>query len=170
LARFLLALREARLVVSVRFIACVALACAGAAALGVSAQMSGADDAPPVVEIDRTVQGKTVDQWHQVAQRYLSRERSLAHAVRFDPETSTALNLACTVYGHCSELWRKARCESHLWRYAHNPSGASGLLQFLPSTWASTPYGRFSVYDPYANALAAGWMHAHGRGGEWVCQ
>jgi hypothetical protein len=132
-----------------------------------------ADDPPPpaqTIEVDNTVQGKTAAGWHVVAQRYLSRSRSLQVAIHRDPETATALNLACVVYGHCSELWRKARCESHLWRYAHNPSGASGLLQFLPSTWRSTPYGRFSVYDPYANALAAGWMHAQGRGGEWVCQ
>jgi hypothetical protein len=39
-----------------------------------------------------------------------------------------------------------------------------------PSTWRSTPYGVFSVWSPYANALAAGWMHLNGRGGEWSCQ
>jgi hypothetical protein len=157
-------------VISIRFILCVACAFGGAAMFAIGAERSAATDEPQVVEIDRTVQGKTVDEWHDIAARYLNRQRSLAHAIRYDPETSTAIGLACTVYGHCSELWRKARCESHLWRYARNPSGASGLLQFLPSTWASTPYARFSVYDPYANALAAGWMHAHGRGGEWVCQ
>ena len=47
---------------------------------------------------------------------------------------------------------------------------SSGLYQFLPSTWASTPYAGFRVDSPYANALAAGWMHAHGRGGEWSCR
>lgn len=135
-----------------------------------------ADDPPPTtdqattVEVDRTVQGRTAAQWHRAAARYLARSRSLRRAIRFDPETSTAIGLACVVYGNCGTLWRKASCESHLWRYARNPSGASGLFQFLPSTWASTPFGRYSVFDPYANALAAGWMHVHGRGGEWVCQ
>jgi hypothetical protein len=131
-----------------------------------------ADDppAPDPAPVNVKVQGKTAAGWHVVAERYLSRSRSLQVAIRRDPEVSTALNLACVVYGHCSELWRKARCESHLWRYAHNPSGASGLLQFLPSTWASTPYRRFSVFDPYANALAAGWMHANHRGNEWSCR
>lgn len=140
---------------------------------------AAAEDPPPVTTTDavptpdpapETVQGKTAGQWHRVAERYLSRSRSLQIALTRDPEVSTAIGLACTVYGHCAELWRKARCESHLYRYAHNPSGASGLFQFLPSTWASTPFGRYSIYDPYANALGAGWMHVRGRGGEWVCQ
>jgi hypothetical protein len=85
------------------------------------------------------------------------------------PNVVEAINLACATYGHCSTLWRKARCESGLASYARNPSGASGVFQFKPSTFASTPYGRLSIWSPYANALAAGWMHARGRGGEWAC-
>lgn len=131
-----------------------------------------ASDAPPSEPpADPTVEGKTAEQWHTVAQRYLSRARSLRVAIRRDPEVSTAIGLACVTYHvSCATLWRKARCESRLHRYSHNPSGASGLLQFLPKTWRSTPFARFSVYDPYANALAAGWMHAAGRGGEWTCR
>lgn len=67
-------------------------------------------------------------------------------------------------------LLRKARCESNLNPYARNPSGSSGLFQFLPSTWATTPYARRSIWSAKWNALAAGWMHHVGRGGEWVCQ
>ena len=66
-------------------------------------------------------------------------------------------------------LLRKARCESRLDPYAHNPSGASGLLQFLPSTWATTPYARHSIWSAKWNALAAGFMHHVGRGAEWSC-
>lgn len=134
----------------------------------------GSADEPPlpqVVTVDSTVQGKDAAGWHKVAARYLGRTRSLQGAIRHGTEVGTAINLACVVYGHCAELWRKARCESNFHRYSVNSSsGASGLYQFLPSTWASTPFGRLSVFDPYANALAAGWMHARGRGGEWVCQ
>jgi hypothetical protein len=88
-----------------------------------------------------------------------------------DPHVAEAINLACAAYGYCSTLWRKARCETGgtFDEHAYNASGASGLFQFLGSTWRSTPYGRFSVWSPYASSLAAGWMHAHGRGGEWVC-
>ena len=135
---------------------------------------TGPDPAPPAppTEVDRTLQGRNVDEWHAIAGRYLHRVRSLQSALRASPTTSTAIDLACTVYRvSCSTLWRKARCESNLHRYSTNASsGAAGLFQFLPSTWRSTPFGRFSIYDPYANALAAGWMHERGRGGEWVCQ
>lgn len=134
-----------------------------------------ADDPPPpqIVEVPETVQGLTAGDWHRVAVRYLNSRRQLRHALRFDPEVSTAINLACTIYGNCQTLWRKAGCETgHTFsRYSKNRhSTAAGLFQFLDSTWASTPFRRFSVYDPYANALAAGWMHHVGRGGEWSCR
>ena len=132
-------------------------------------QTTTTTETPPAPE--PTVQGLNVREWHGVAVRYLGRVRSLQATLGRDPDVATAIGLACVVYGHCSELWRKARCESNLHRYSVNTtSGASGLFQFLPSTWRSTPFGRYSVFDPYANALAAGWMHTRGRGGEWVCQ
>jgi len=39
-------------------------------------------------------------------------------------------------------------------------SRASGLAQFLPSTWASTPQGQsgLSVFEPFANIDAAIWL------------
>lgn len=108
---------------------------------------------------------------HELAQlrRRLRAERRV---LLVDPHVVEAINLACATYGYCSTLWRKAGCETG-GTYdpdARNPSGAAGLFQFLGSTWNSTPYGRFSVWSPYANAMAAGWMHAHGRGGEWACR
>lgn len=63
-----------------------------------------------------------------------------------------------------------ARCESVLDPNAVNPySNASGLFQFLPGTWATTPYANSSIFDPVANAEAAAWMWSVGRRGEWVC-
>jgi hypothetical protein len=84
-----------------------------------------------------------------------------------------AINLAATVYGNGSTLWRKARCETGGTfdpKARNRSSDAAGLFQFLGSTWRSTPFAGFDVDSPYANALAAGWMHAHGRGGEWDCR
>jgi len=96
---------------------------------------------------------------------------SLTHTLHTDGSTSEAINLACTIYGNCSLLWRRAMCESGGYAYAKNPSSdASGLYQFMPSTFRSTPFGSFSIWSPYASALAAGWMQSHGRGGEWVCR
>lgn len=66
-------------------------------------------------------------------------------------------------------LARKARCESRLDPFAWNPSGAAGLFQFLPSTFATTPYAGRSLWRAKWSALAAGYMHAVGRGGEWSC-
>jgi hypothetical protein len=52
---------------------------------------------------------------------------------------------------------------------AYNRSGASGLGQFLPGTWASTPQGRagLSVWDPAANTAAINYMLAAGRAQEF---
>lgn len=64
-----------------------------------------------------------------------------------------------------------AYCES---RYHPNSvnssSGASGLFQFLPSTWAFTPYSGYSPFDPKYNALAAAWLYHRDGPSQWVCQ
>lgn len=68
-------------------------------------------------------------------------------------------------------LRRKAWCESRFDAGAYNvSSGASGLFQFVRSTWATTPYRRHSVWSARWNALAAAWMHRVGRGTEWACR
>ncbi|MFV1960411.1 MAG: transglycosylase SLT domain-containing protein [Acidimicrobiia bacterium] len=61
------------------------------------------------------------------------------------------------------EALRIVDCESNGDPNAYNPySGASGLFQFLPSTWASTApkagYGGYSVFDPEANIASAAWL------------
>lgn len=59
--------------------------------------------------------------------------------------------------------------ESHWDPNAVNPrSGASGLGQFLASTWASTPYAARSRFDPWANHAAVCWMLAVGRAREFA--
>jgi hypothetical protein len=60
--------------------------------------------------------------------------------------------------------------ESHWNAYAVNPrSGASGLGQFLRSTWITTPQGRagLSVFDPWANHAAVVYMIEAGRAREF---
>ena len=75
-------------------------------------------------------------------------------------------------YGQNREdMLRVARCESNLIPTAYNrSSGASGLFQFLPGTWATTIYADYDIFDPWASANAAAWMWSVGRRNEWVCQ
>ena len=82
------------------------------------------------------------------------------------------INAAADRYGQPrADMLRVARCESVLDPNAINPySNASGLFQFLPGTWATTPFADQNIFDPVANANAAGWMWSVGRRNEWTCQ
>jgi hypothetical protein len=75
-------------------------------------------------------------------------------------------------YGQSREdMLRVARCESGLNPSAVGGGGAYyGLFQFVPSTFAGTPYGQYDISDPWANANAAGWMWSQGKKSNWVCQ
>src|SRR5215218_4036395 len=75
-------------------------------------------------------------------------------------------------YGQSPEdMLRVARCESGLNPSAVGGGGAyHGLFQFVPSTFAGTPYGEYDIYDPWANANAASWMWSQGKKSDWVCQ
>ena len=69
--------------------------------------------------------------------------------------------------------YRVAWCESRYDPGAYNRrSGASGLFQFIPSTWRNTPQGRagMSPFDPYANAEAAAWLYRVGGPRHWSCR
>jgi hypothetical protein len=106
--------------------------------------------------------------------RYLAahrRVRQLTRTLAHHSSTREAIDLACAVYGSCQTLWSLARCETGgtFDAHAYNRSGASGLFQFMPGTFNSTPFSSLSIWSPYANALAAGWMLTQGRRGEWVC-
>lgn len=61
-------------------------------------------------------------------------------------------------------IWHESRGNPR----AVNPrSGASGLGQFLPSTWRTTPYAAYSIFDPVANRAATRWMLQVGRAREF---
>lgn len=79
---------------------------------------------------------------------------------------------AAVNYGQSpDDMLRVARCESGLDPYAVGGGGAYyGLFQFVPSTFANTPYGQYEITDAWANANAAAWMWSEGRKGDWVCQ
>jgi hypothetical protein len=64
-----------------------------------------------------------------------------------------------------------AYCES---RYHPNSvnseSGAAGLFQFMPGTWAGSPWHAQSPFDPVANAQAAAWLYSTYGPQRWTCQ
>jgi soluble lytic murein transglycosylase-like protein len=80
---------------------------------------------------------------------------------------------AFAAQGTAGVAWglRIAKCESGYNPRAVNPSGASGLFQFMPSTFANTPPGRAggSIWDAVAQSQAAAWMYSQGRQHEWQC-
>ena len=77
------------------------------------------------------------------------------------------------VFGNSPGLsWalRVANCESHYNPLAINrSSGASGLFQFMPSTWNSNFPGQ-NIWDPYAQARAALVFYNAGRQSAWTCK
>lgn len=85
-----------------------------------------------------------------------------------------AIKLASSVFGvPFSEMWAVAGCETgHTYSaYTRNASSsASGLFQFLDSTWASQGVAGFSVFDPVANALGAARIVARQGWRQWVCK
>jgi soluble lytic murein transglycosylase-like protein len=94
-----------------------------------------------------------------------------------DPSTVGAIQqiilTAFAPLGSGAQTWalRVAKCESNYNPYAVNrASGASGLFQFLPSTWAFTPQHAQSVFDPIANATAAEWLYARDGPSQWQCK
>jgi hypothetical protein len=89
------------------------------------------------------------------------------------PNIAQDINDAFSPLGPRAVQWAMnvAYCES---RYHPNSvnsdSGASGLFQFLPSTWGGTPWASQSPFDPAANAKAAAWLYSRYGPGRWVCQ
>jgi hypothetical protein len=84
-----------------------------------------------------------------------------------------ALRLASALYGvPLRALERVGACESHLRARAKNRhSTASGLFQFLDSTWNRAGVPGFSPFDPYASAIAAARLVRRDGGfREWSCQ
>jgi regulator of protease activity HflC (stomatin/prohibitin superfamily) len=89
------------------------------------------------------------------------------------PYIAKIINDAFSPLGPAAVQWaiNVAYCES---RYHPNSvnsdSGASGLFQFMPSTWGGTPWASQSPFDPVANAQAAAWLYSHYGPGRWSCQ
>jgi len=148
--------------------------------IGVAVVNAGAWPAPQPKEYGVGVvkyRGKGAEYWHWQFKRSQQELAKQKRIMRRRASSLEAIRLASIAYGESySMLLRRAICESRLNPNArnrtpiYNGEHATGLFQFIPSTFASTPFAAESIWSPYANALAAGWMHANGRGGEWACR
>jgi len=76
----------------------------------------------------------------------------------FGPYGSAAINVAS--------------CESGLNPGAYNQSGASGVFQIMPGTWAGTSEAGASPFNAYANIVAAHQIFVRDgySWGEWTCK
>ena len=107
------------------------------------------------------------------AQAYAAQIAARSNHPAPPPEIAKDITDAFSPLGPSAVQWAMnvAWCES---RYHPNSvntdSGASGLFQFLPSTWSGTPYASKSPFDPRANSFAAAWLYSHYGPGRWVCQ
>jgi Transglycosylase SLT domain len=101
--------------------------------------------------------------------------RPAAPAVFTPPPGSGGDGLAAiyVVFGNSPGLtWalRVANCESHYNPLAVNrSSGASGLFQFMPSTWNANFPGQ-NIWDPYTQARGALVFYNAGRQSAWTCK
>jgi hypothetical protein len=110
----------------------------------------------------------------EAAKRRADQQRALAArpAVHYgDGEIQQLIRAAAAKYGVDGNLMLAiAKCESGFNPNAKNRnSSASGLFQFINSTWRGTPQGRagISVFDAHANADAAAWKISQGGLSAW---
>ncbi|HSI20271.1 MAG TPA: transglycosylase SLT domain-containing protein [Verrucomicrobiae bacterium] len=147
---------------------------AAEAAARVEAERVAAEQARIKAEEER----KAAEARRVAAAKKAAEARKLAQAapasVNVSPVTSTGraeneqiVREAAAKYGvDVNLLLRIGMCESGLRSEARNKSGsaASGMFQFMPSTFRGTPQGKagMSIFDPRANAEAAAWKISQG--------
>jgi len=88
---------------------------------------------------------------------------------------SVILSAAAAWGADPDQLLRVAWCESRYNPYALNArSGAAGLFQFMPATWAANSvragYAGANVFDAVANANTAAYMFRNGQAAQWSCK
>ncbi len=107
------------------------------------------------------------------AKAVAARYAALSNHAPPPPYIAKIINEAFGPLGPRAVQWaiNVAFCES---RYHPNSvnsdSGATGLFQFMASTWSGTPWASKSRFDAVANAQAAAWLYTHYGPGRWSCQ
>ena len=127
------------------------------------ASSSRAEDLEVAAQKPALHRGLTAQNWYQ---RYIREHRALTRHGKM------VRSLRADVRHTHNALVRLAKAPrfasaSYAIRLA---SSASGLFQFLDSTWARHGIAGFSVFDPVANALAAARLVADEGWSQWVCK
>lgn len=94
-----------------------------------------------------------------------------SNASPYNPEVIASIN--ATFGGYAPQALRVAYCESGYNPFAYNrSSGASGVFQIMPGTWAGTSKHWFSPFSAWANVAAAHEIFARDGNSwrEWVCR
>jgi len=116
------------------------------------------------------------------AARLYHRERRtvvrLRRALATSPDAEVALQVAGIVYRQdwramrscwLSEGYRHGeRYQRRIVRLNRAGSGASGPAQFMPGTFASTPFGRMDLFNVTAQAMATAWLWSRGGRNQWT--
>lgn len=143
---------------------------------------------------ETTYQGKTIRWWAKRAVQARKDANARGRTIkrlraelrrRHEPSIEHYFTIAARTYadglrrhGYTrADLERRGRCESVNFTDFYNETPiyngehAQGIMGFIPSTFASTPFAGLDVrYDHLANIMAGAWMHSVGRGGEWACR
>lgn len=130
---------------------------------------------PPVAEL---VPAEKLRKAVRARDHYREQARTLSRRIVFSPDAELALQVAGIAYGQSwthmracwlSEGYRNAeRFQARITRSNNEGSGATGPAQFMPGTFAGTPYGHLDIHNVLVQAMATGWMWSRGRRGEWA--
>lgn len=134
------------------------------------------DPAPPAAHPTVTVAaiGHADDGYGSAAaDRELAQQQAAEAPTAPPPSVQDIIRSAFAPLGAGAVAWAEqiAYCESKYDPNAVNrQSAAQGLFQFLPSTWAGTPFATASPFDPSANARAAAWLLQTYGASQWECR
>ncbi len=135
-----------------------------------------ADDTYHVHVVDGSVAGRTLVSSVEVVAPVAEVRRLGTKPAPVPAEIESVIRAAAAAWGaDPNQLLRVAWCESRYNPYAINArSGAAGLFQFMPATWAANSaragYGGASVFDPAASANTAAFMFSRGQAWQWACK
>lgn len=145
--------------------------------LGVGAVAMGDETVMPNIS-ERTVPAAKLVKAVKARDAAQREVRALRRTLATSPDAELSLQVAGIVYGqdwrHMQRCWLSEgyrlseRFDRRIVRLNRGGSGASGPAQFMPGTFASTPYGHLDLFNVHAQAMATGWMWSVGRRVEWA--